>query len=253
MNPFEKFGITHLSPSSCNAFVTAPAMWVMERLLNRKCGVGLPAHAGTATEAGVASGLLNPSTAIEHCQEIALNKFLRDTKMNGNDDRKDKYIKAIPSMVKQAVFELRPFGIPTTAQQEISYDASAEGLLVPFKGYTDFTWDDRGVIVDLKTSLTMSKDIKHTHARQVSLYKHAISDNYQALITTVTGSKCETKPVENTREHLNALIRTGLAIQHFLSISDDRDELAMIVAPDYDHYFWNNPTARGHGFQVWGY
>ena len=46
-------------------FAAEPALWVMERLLKMTGPVGAAAHRGTAAEAGIVAGLLNPDMPIE--------------------------------------------------------------------------------------------------------------------------------------------------------------------------------------------
>ena len=65
-------GITHLSASSLNAYVAQPAAWVMERLLNRRAPVGCAAHRGTASEAGIVMGLLDPAAAIPELRQYGI-------------------------------------------------------------------------------------------------------------------------------------------------------------------------------------
>jgi len=256
-NPWEVHGIEHVSPSACNTFTVAPALWLLERVMKHKIGVGVAAHAGTAAELGISAGLLDPDKGLEECAGIAMGKFLALTALNIDSD-KDAYRNRLPRMVEQGLNELRGYGPPTSVQGKVEY--KAEGLMVPFVGYYDFLWENHGTIYDLKTTSKMPSAVKVAHARQISLYKHATSDNYQAIITYVTGGKDKTGAekvtsllVENTAEHVNALVGTALAMQKFLSQSDDPQELAQMIVPDYDNYYWNSPTARAHGFAVWGF
>ena len=75
MSSFAAHGIEHLSPSSCNTFIASPAMFVLQKCLKRSTSVGAAAHRGTATETGVAHGLLEPSAPITECVEKAVAQF----------------------------------------------------------------------------------------------------------------------------------------------------------------------------------
>ena len=64
MSGLQQHGIEHLSPSSLNLFAAEPALWVMERLLGHRSSPGCAAHRGTAAEAGIEIGLINPDLPV---------------------------------------------------------------------------------------------------------------------------------------------------------------------------------------------
>ena len=65
MNPFETHGIQHLSPSSCNTFVSSPAMFVLQKVLKRTPPVGAAAFRGSVhNECVAAAGLGHESHAV---------------------------------------------------------------------------------------------------------------------------------------------------------------------------------------------
>ena len=59
MNPFDTYGIGHLSPSSLNLWAAEPALWVMERLLGERSPASAVAARGKAVERGVHLGLID--------------------------------------------------------------------------------------------------------------------------------------------------------------------------------------------------
>ena len=261
-NPFEKFGIDHLSPSSLNAFSESPAMWVLERLLGHKRGPAAPAMGGTAVEAGVVVGLVNPTAELSECITVAQDMFADEIKrafrFGDSDPRATKWKDAIPGMVSQGIHHLRPHGVPSSTQGKIEH--RPEGLAVPILGYFDLQYDDSGVIVDIKATLRMpatddggTVTAKLTHARQVSFYKHCVSDNYGAYLAYLTDKKGTVCSVPDTRLHRDALVQIALILQRFLSLSDDRRELAQLVCPDYEHFMFNDQRARRAALDVWGF
>jgi hypothetical protein len=44
----------------------------------------------------------------------------------------------------------------------------------------------------------------------------------------------------------------GRAIQRFLAVSGDPSELAAMVVPDVDSFYFNDPLTRQAAFEVWG-
>jgi hypothetical protein len=68
----------------------------------------------------------------------------------------------------------------------------------------------------------------------------------------VSTKKSAVYELENIPEHLKALSQIGLAIQKFLSISDDPQELASLIMPDVDSFYFSDPITRQAAFEVWG-
>jgi len=218
-------------------------------LLKRSAPVGAAAHRGTAAEDGIVAGLLDPSKTDDECAEIALSKF-RTLAALCKDPNKEKELAALPGIVKNGLAELRPYGVPTKTQGKI--EITLPGLMVPVIGYYDLFYENHGIIIDIKTQLRLASSIKVGHARQVSLYKVGLGDNLDARLTYVTDKKAATYTLENHRAHVDALHRIAMTMQRFLSLSPSTDDIAGLVAPDTDHFFFSDPIARQHAFEVWG-
>ena len=249
MNSFEVHGIDHLSASSCNLFAAAPALWIAEKLLGRKSQVGAAAHRGTAVEFGVTHGLLYPEADIEECVREADTKYRSLTSFSG-DLKRDSEGEAVGGIVRQALPELRSYGRNVVCQELIEW--KAEGVSVPFRGYVDFRWPYHQILVDLKTQLRLASEIKRNHARQVASYAGQYGDNIDARITYATPKKVATYQLENIREHIACLIVIGRTIERFLAVSKDPQELAMLVVPDVDTFYFADPQTRQTAWEIWG-
>ena len=246
MNPFEQHGIEHLSPSTCNMFVASPAMFILTKLMKKKNSVGAAAHRGTAVETGIVHGLKNRAASLSDCVGAASSQFNILTAMS-TDPRLTKEKEAIAGFVEQGLMELKPLGEPTGEQGKIEH--MFDDLPVPFVGYYDLQFGD--IIVDIKTTHSLPSKISINHARQVALYMAAMRSN-DGRVTYVTSKKAATYRVENAAEHLNALKTIGMTIQSFLSVSKDAKELASMVIPDVDSFYFNDPITRQAAFEVWG-
>jgi hypothetical protein len=236
----------HHSPSSLNLFAAAPAMWVLEKILGLKQPVGVPAHRGAAVEDGVTLGLLKPDALLEACVDVAYTRYDTITAMS-TDERREKYRANIPDMIKQALIELRPYGVPSHTQGLVEW--KPEGLTLPIIGYFDFHWSDHNITTDLKTSERMPSEVKVNHAKQVSLY--VTSNNADARITYCTPKKCQTYAVENIDAHRAALYQVALRVEKFLSLSDDPQFYVDITVPDLDSFYWTAPAARQLAYEHW--
>lgn len=235
------------SPSSLNLFCASQSMWVLEKILGRRQPVGSPAHRGTAVEDGVTVGLLNPDATLESCVEVALKKYDTITALSG-DRRREDYRATIPDMVKSALTELRPYGVPSHTQGFVEW--RPDGLKYPIVGYFDYHWEHHNITVDLKTTEKLPSQIKIPHARQIALYVR--SNNADARASYVTPKKRATYRVENIDAHRTALHQIALRVERFLSLSDDPEFFLSITAPDYESFYWSGP-ARQIGFEKWGF
>lgn len=235
------------SPSALNLFCASPSMFVLEKILGHRQPVGAPAYRGTAVEDGVTHGLLDPSATEQSCIDVAFKKYDTITALSG-DLRREDFRATIPDMVKSALAELRPYGVPTHTQGFIEW--RPEGLQYPIVGYFDYHWAQHNITTDLKTSEKMPSAVKIPHARQVALY--VTTNNADARATYITPKKRATYQIENIDAHRQALHQIALRVEKFLSLSDDPEFFKSITAPDYESFYWGGP-ARQVGFEKWGF
>ena len=248
-NAFQRHGINNLSPSSCNLFAAAPWLWCLEKLFKVRAPVGVAAHRGNAAEAGIDAGLVDLARPVEECQQIALAKFDELAALS-KDSSREKNRDAVPGLVEQGLAELRPYGTPSHMQQRM--EVMVPGVSVPYVSYLDYYWEHHGILTDLKSQMALSSEISTPHARQVSLYGHAISNNLDLRVSYVTPKKAATYRLENAGKHLQALTSIGQSIERFLSVSDDPEYLIRLLAPDVDSFYFTNPIARQKAFEIAG-
>ena len=246
MSGYAQHGIEHVSASSLNLWAAEPALWVMERLLRLRSPVGPAAHVGTAVEAGVEFALLNPDK-LHDALPVALKRY---DQLCQDADAKLK----IAGMLEQALKQLAAYGKPDVPEdgRQHRVEVQLDGVPVPCIGFTDFVFHDHGVIVDLKTSSTLPSAIKVSHARQGAVYARAFS-NYGMRFCYATPKKGAVYELENPADHLAALANIARRLDRFLSLSKDPQELAAIVCPDFDSFYWSDPQARSNGLRVYGF
>lgn len=249
MNPFERYGIPHLSPSTCNMFVGSPAAFVLTKCFKKSSPVGAAAHRGTAVEAGVVRGLSLCGDDVEGCADFAVSEFDRLCALS-TDNRREKERAAVPEMVRVGLEELKPYGAPTSTQGKIEY--AVEGLAVPMIGYYDIEWSNHKILIDIKTTHALPSKISTNHARQVALYVAAKGNTLEPRLTYITPKKCATYRLENVADHVKALENIALNIQSFLSVSDDPMVLARMTAPDVDSFYFSDPLTRQYVYEIWG-
>ena len=257
-NAFERHGIEHLSASSLNLWAAEPALWIMERLLGRKAPPGVPAARGKAVEHGVHLGLSNPRLSIEECIEGGEREFARHTALSADPRREDER-KKLAGWVRGALAELRQYGTPDGFQEKV--EVRLDDVPVPIVGYIDWRFSDHGLIVDLKTTERFPSQIGDAHGRQGAVYATAHgnfgmrfayakpapgkTDKRQVTVYEMSG--------DDVRRHLAALRAIALSLGRFLSMSNDARELAGLIAPDFDSFYWSEPAARAAGRDVFGF
>jgi hypothetical protein len=258
MNAFERHGIDHLSPSAINAWLNAPSLFVLERLLKFRGQMGASAHRGTATEIGVSLGLFDHAATLDACVAAALPVYDRLTALLG-DPKRDAERAVIPGMIRQGL-ALREHGVPIMPNEEGRFGAAPqhrveitlEGVGVPVIGFLDWLYPDE--VIDLKSTLRVPSSMSETHIRQASVYKTAHMDR-RVRFFYVSDRKAEKHTL--TREQYDVAMReitcAAQRLGRFLALSDDPLELAAIVPHSSESFYFNDPATKAKAVEVYGY
>ena len=175
------------------------------------------------------------------------------------DSRRDDERRNLAGYVATALAELRPYGVPTAYQDRV--EIRLDGVAVPLVGYIDWRFDQHGLIVDLKTSERLPAAISDAHGRQGAIYARAHgnygmrfayakpkagrSDGRATVVYELTA--------DDLRRHLAALAQIAIRLERFLALSSDPHELAGLLVPNYDAFYWNNAATRANGAAVFGF
>lgn len=235
MNPFERFGIRHLSPSSLNAYAANPCMWVGRYLLHWEDEPGPSMARGTAIEAGLDAWLYqrDPEAAVQ----TAFKSFAMNTGGvvdNEHDSERDN----LEPMLLQAISALKDMPPPTARQMKIEH--WIDGIEVPVIGYVDYLFEDHGI--DLKSTKACPGSIKADHGRQIALYAKAKARPFKILY--VTAKKHALYPLTDNEAavHLRDLERHARAVRHLLNKSENPLDAARFFAPEFSDFRWSEKT-----------
>lgn len=239
----------HTSISSLHKAQGNMWLFIYEDIMGNRSAGGVAMYRGTAAEAGATLGLMNADASVEDCQQHALKEFDRLSALS-SDPKREHERDGIAGIVQQALEELRPYGKPSHVQQEIFWQHP--DVPVPFKGFIDFMWQDHGILLDMKTQLRLSSEVSVNHARQVSLYGAAISDNLDLRVGYFTPKKRAVYKVENARDHLNSLVKIAQTVDRFLALSADPHELLRLCIPDPSSFYFSDPNVRQRAFELSG-
>ncbi len=250
IDPFEMHEIDHLSPSQLIQFRRDPAHYIVERLIVRPKFTANPFTArGQAVEHALSEKLFDPKREDDDIIKGALIKYQKDLKLKKFKD-KESQAKLIQPMFENSYEQLKDYGIPTRPNQfqhKITLDIGKEFPEVI--GYLDFWWQQHNIILDLKTSTTMSKKIKLDHQWQGSVYAAAKEGN-EVRFCYATG-KLSTVYALNKKQIKNSLqevVWTANQLKKVLAVSKDPQEIVnqLPIIPNYYssygtlNYWWSD-------------
>ena len=242
-NPFEVHGISHLSASNINLFVTDKAKWIAQYLFKMRDETSPSAIRGNVLEHCLNliksnnDEIRSGSKYVEH--HVLHKKFNMDCVAEGFDLDDEKVQKEADKLFKY--FENMNYCFADCKkfnQYQQKIFLNIWDLPVPFIGYTDFITNDE--VIDLKTTLRMPSEPSEGHKRQLAMYQMAYQDKncslYYVSPTKYRKFRHSKRELQYYSEQTKQIC---FAIQKFLSISNDKEELASLVYPDYDSWMWS--------------
>ena len=252
----ERHNIFWLSASSLTLARADLSLWMLQYLYKIRGPENLHMLRGIAGEDGTSAALVKPDMEIEEAVAIAESVLRSKTsggKITGSKFDPDEVEKTrqllagyetsrtqYPGIVKNAVEALRPYGKPSATQEKI--EVILEGVPVPITGFKDFSYDDHGVDVDLKCPAKLPSFMAADHRLQGAIY-WAASGNRAQRFCYATAKEAQILELDADTCRTALRTATGIAqtLERFLSISNDPDELAALVIPDYSGFRWSQP------------
>ena len=232
-NPFKVHNINYLSPSSINTYISDMPMWVARYLFGVKSGSGAGAVRGIVQEAVLAdkydTGKFNYNLLevkyMTMCTEFKLD--LEDVKVKKEKSLLNNFGKVIDENFKYKNLE----------QYQEKVEVQLDDMPIPIMGYIDFRFKDK--IVDLKTTTRMLSQPTEAQKRQMEFYSMAYPKNTVDLFFATPKDYKKFK-LDNLSVYKKQLKKVAFSIEKFLSISDDKHELASLVYPNFDSWTWSD-------------
>lgn len=239
MNPFQKHGIRHLSPSSLLTYQANPAMWVGKYMFGWRDEAGPKAWGGLAVETGLHSRMHGAPDFLERAHHAFDEKAQGEVAPEIDEARAN-----IGPMIEQASCiykdELHSKTLPL---YQVKCECWFDGIEVPVIGYIDFQWGD--CIDDLKTTLACPSKPRDDHLAQLGMYLRSRNADRGRLVY-VTPKRAAVYPVtmDETEDAYRSLIRSAKAIRHMLGMVRDKRDAVRIFAPDFSDFRWNDATKK---------
>ena len=244
-NPFDTFGIDHLSNSSISLFISNTPKWVLNYLHKIKSHTNPAMLRGTVVDHEIGRQEKEPLPIAESIQRAVLEfdttaKQLKKEKAFEIDDAKElKEKQNLAKYLELAIPHYKNLG-KANHQQKIEYQP--EWSPVPIIGYCDFTYPELGIVRDLKTTAKKPSEIPDSVNRQLSIYSTAL-DGYVPLVdyVLVNQSRQEviTMEVNDVDKWMSQVKGAVIAMQNLLSLGD-LNEITSMMYPDLSDWMWSD-------------
>jgi uncharacterized membrane protein YecN with MAPEG domain len=243
-NPFDTFGIEHLSNSSISLFISNPAKWVLNYLHKIRSLMNAAMLRGTVTDHEIGRQATEPLPMAESIQRAILEfdttvKQLKKEKAFEIDDAKElKEKQNLAKYLELAIPHYKNLG-KANHQQKIEYEP--EWSPVKIIGYCDFTYPELGIVRDLKTTAKKPSEIPDSVNRQLSIYSTALE--YVPLVdyVVVNQSRQEviTMEVNDVDKWMSQVQGAVIAMQNLLALGD-LNEITSMMYPDLSDWMWSD-------------
>lgn len=239
IDPFEKHGLTHISPSQLRMWRTNQPIWIAKNLLGIRDEVGPGAHRGTAVEAGVDRLLFGFDTTDA---AKAMTAKWDELTMGVIEPDYVREQEALPEFLAQASIAFGGRSVPLQRQGKISLDVP--GISIPLIGYCDWVWPDKGT--DLKTTWRMPPNGQPdpNHVDQVTCY--SLHYGVPFSLTYVTPKRWTRFEVTKAmaEEAWDRVIETAHALRSFLAHVESGHDAISMFSPDYSSYLFRPAMAE---------
>ena len=241
-NPFAVHGINYLSPSSINTYINDNALWVARYLFGVKSSSGASAVRGIATEAALANKYEKKTFDFNYL-DMHFMSLCAESGIDLGDVKTAKEKKLLEGFGK-VIDENFDYDNLEAYQEKVS--VQIDDLPVPIIGYIDFRFADK--IVDLKTTTRMPTRPTEAQKRQMALYSMAYP---KSSVDLFFASPKEHKKftLKNLSTYKKQLTKVAFGIQKFLSISNDRHEIASLTYPNLDSWLWTG--MKDEASKIW--
>ena len=264
MSGLEKFGLDTVSPSTINEWISYRPRFVLRKIYGYKdLPTSCAMERGNQSEYAVKL-ILQDNVDTDEAIELALKNFDEACTPNMKDYDYERL--CIPSIVMGTVKEINwNFGEIVSFQEEIKGKLSEYN----YRGFTDFVLKDKQgnkCIVDLKTAKRKPSKLSSSHARQISLYSHALDCEAQLLyIVPHKQTDRKTKQVsiksteaiwwditkEDKQKYLDECEEVLRVMDMVLYNCNDKKEVAELCYPNIDDFYWDSPQILKIRKEIW--
>ena len=247
-NPFDQFGIEHLSASNINTFISNTPKWVLNYLHKIKSPTNAAMLRGTVIDHEIGR-YMKDALPVYECVERAKKEFIDTAKklkkekaFDEDPGKEEKELENITGYVTQAITHYHRLG---KAKHQEKIELQLEEIPVPIIGYCDFVYEE-GIVRDLKTTAKKPSEITDSVKRQLSIYSTALN-GYVPLVdyVVINQSRQEviTIEVNDVDKWMSQVKGAALAMQSLLA-SGDINEITSMMYPDLSDWTFSETEIK---------
>jgi len=234
-NPFQHFGIEHLSASSINLFIQDICLFIVRYLAKHKSPTNPAMLRGTIIDHAIGKNY-----TIQQAQE-EFKKLMAYEKKRGNvfdKEKADTEYNNLERYLEIGIPFYEKLGEPVSYQErvELQYD----DLPIPIIGFVDMEYKD--CIRDIKTTAKRPSTLLPPVQRQLAIYATALEKNRayaDYLYVTKTKAEVITLECDDIDMRLNEVYRVALAMMNLLQ-NNDINSLVDQFYPDTSNWMWSD-------------
>lgn len=251
MSTFEKHGVSYLSPSTINLFISQPALCLLKIAGITDGGAGPAAWRGQGVDRVASMAAMNPDVSHEVLEQLAIDTF--DHYMG---EALDEFPQEKIQAEKKQMLEMTNIAsgfYKTLGEKPIGEQGKVlvqlDDIDVPWVGYYDLLYEDK--VRDTKSVGRMPSEVASSASRQAALYAHATGK--EPWIDYIGKKEARSYRVDNVPFWIRQLRLAALSLQRILNHSDDIFECCKMVYPDLDgQYKWMwGDTTRQAAIDIW--
>ena len=248
-NPFARFDIDHLSPTSMLQFRNDPALGIIYLIYGIR-EAGSPAmHRGQALDQVIGEVLAESgTTSCEGAVNLATEKY--DALIA---ETEESYSKAAIRKEREIVVKCMTHchSVISDWKSPLSYQHPIRLMLtdieVPVIGFIDLHYPSE--VRELKSSARPRWEIVEDHAFQVVAYAMAIRQETgewpKAVVDYITPQGMKSYRVVERNRWVQEVVNTAGQIRELLASCESREALCSKVRPDFSRWIWRyRPNAK---------
>lgn len=243
-NPFERFGLRWLSPSSLNLWNAAPGLWALRYCGNFRDDAGPAASRGKAVGEGFAEALREMGR--DYAVDKAVAVYDADNGPDENQPPKVRKERDAVISILDVLIEDSPAIIGKLEEAERKVELNFDGVAVPVIGYIDYVLKDNSFI-ELKSTMRCPNTPREDHVRQASFYKAATG--MRGTILYASPTRAASYPIGDNQSAfaLEQMRRDALSLQRFLSSCETPQEVIGSLPMNQSDFRWSEAATTKLG------
>lgn len=237
MNGFQRHGFTHSSASSINLWHNSPDVFICEKLFGLRGPTSPAATRGIVIEKAIVSILLG-ELSHEEATKKAIEDFNARTAIVSSE-RTEAERDSIGEYIAVGTRTLSEYGQPefegVGKQNKIELLCRADNWNLPIIGFLDLVYPEQSLVIDVKTTTKIPKEMSKDHKRQAAIYAKATGKEVKFLY--ISPEKTALHGIEDVDNVLGEIKFILNRQEHFLR-QGTKEELAKLVHYNPDGQYW---------------